>query len=158
MKYNHQTLFLGMCLGLSLLAANVPAYAQQRQTTAFSAFHIRAPLDPTHNPYACVTESYGALQNQCSYEVDVMFDMPAETSSTHYVWAQNFVHGTGSTGATCSLWTYDGNGNGRLGTVFTFPARGVFYALFYPAVSGNNFSLLCNLPSGEGISSVYWIP
>ena len=134
MKSKHQTLFLGMCLGLSLLAANVPAYA--RTTTAFSSFHIRTPLDANHNPNACVVESYGAVVNRCPYTVGVMFDIPVDSTYPHNtVWAQNYVHGTGTIGTYCALYTFDGNGNGSLGTQATFNASGPQTLQFTPAVS-----------------------
>ena len=128
-----------------------------RTTTAFSSFHIRSPLDSTHVPYSCLTETYGAVQNQCAYEVDVMFDIPADTVYRHTFWAQNLVTGAGSTGATCAVWTYDGNGNGWQGTAATFNPSGPQTLQFTPARPGNNLSLLCTLPPGEGISSLTWL-
>jgi hypothetical protein len=158
MKYNHQSLFLGICLALSLVAANAPAYAQApRWTTAFTSFHIRYPLDSTHNPYACVVESYGAAVNQCPYQVGMMFNLSIDgLDYEHNIYAQNFVFGTGRTGATCYAWSYDGNGHGAEGTVATFHANGVQSLTFTTVSTGDTISLLCDVPPGEGISSLEW--
>jgi hypothetical protein len=154
MKFKYQSLFLGICVVLSLVAANVPAYAEN--TTAFTSFHIRYPLDSAHNPYACVVESYGAAVNQCPYQVGLMFDLPVDGYYVHNIYAQNFVFGTGRTGATCYAWSYDGNGHGAEGTVATFHANGVQALAFATVFMGDTISLLCDVPPGEGISSLSW--
>ena len=158
MKYKHQSLFLGICLVISLVATNAPAYAQERWTTAFTSFHIRYPLDSAHNPFACVIESYGAAVNQCPYQVGLMFDLPIdELGYDHYVYAQNYVFGTGRTGATCYAWSYDGDGHGTEGTISTFHANGVQTLPFTVLLmGGDTISLLCDVPPGEGISSLKW--
>jgi hypothetical protein len=158
MKYKHQSLFLGICLIISLVATNASAYAQERLTTAFTSFHIRYPLDSAHNPYNCVIESYGAAVNQCPYEVGLMFDLPIDGSEYDYtIYAQNYVSGTGSTGANCYAWSYDGDGHGTEGTFATFHANGPQTLTFTGRSSaGYTISLLCNVPPGEGISSLGW--
>ena len=80
MKFKATSLFLGLCLAISVVAVS-PAQAQSKMyTTAFSSFHVRcleACSGPwTGNPYDCLTESEGAVINQCKYLVRVAFDMP----------------------------------------------------------------------------------
>jgi hypothetical protein len=105
-----------------------------------------------------VTESWGAVVNNCTYEVDISFDLVIDHLIVHKVKAQNYVNGTGTTGASCAAWTFDGDGNGKGGPALVFNPNGAQTLTFTTVPFGNNLSLLCNLPSGEGISSIRWNP
>lgn len=151
---NTQSLVLGECL--MIVAANAPAYT--RTTTAFASFHVRYPLSSVQNPYSCLAGNYGAVVNQCGYQVGLMFDLPVDGSNTYAIAVQNFALGNGFLGGpTCYAWTYDGNGNGAEGTSGTFIPRGAQTLTFTTAVVSNTneaIALLCDVPSGSGISSL----
>ena len=158
MKLKAASLYLGLCLAILAVAAS-PAYA--RSTTAFNSFRVRLPIDATQNPYNCLTESEGALINNCTYLVRVAFDLSIEHSPAtlvHTVKVQNFVNGTGSVGATCNVWSYDGNGGGMVGTSLTFNPNGIQTLTFRTVLFGDNITLLCDLPVGEGVSAISWNP
>lgn len=131
---NTQSLVLGECL--MIVAANAPAYT--RTTTAFASFHVRYPLSSVQNPYSCLAGNYGAVVNQCGYQVGLMFDLPVDGSNTYAIAVQNFALGNGFLGGpTCYAWTYDGNGNGADGTSGTFIPRAAQTLTFTTAVVSN---------------------
>lgn len=125
---------------------------------AFNSFHVRLPIDPTDAPYQCITESDGAVVNGCSYEVHLSFDLPVYEAVVHTLKVQNYTHGTGSAGATCNVWSYDGNGGGMEGTNATFNLSGQQTLTFTSVLFGNSVALLCDIPSGEGIGAITWNP
>lgn len=128
-------------------------------TNAYSSFHVRLPVGKDSD--ACITESEGAVINNCKYEVSVVFDSPVifrKDPIVHYITAQNYVNGTGTVGATCNIWSYDGNGGGKEGTNSRFNPNGAQALTFTSLKFGNTISLLCDLPVGEGISALHWNP
>jgi hypothetical protein len=152
-KMKFKSLFFGICFALSTLVASAPASAWT--VSAFSSFHVRLPIDSTQNPYNCITESYGAVINNCSYSVTLVFNLPLANVGFHYLYAQNYVHGTGKTGATCTVWSFDGDGNGRNGTTnLTFNPNGVQTLVFDSADFGNTMTLDCSVPTGAGIGAI----
>jgi hypothetical protein len=147
-----KSLCLTACACLSLLAIAAQA---QREVTAFASFKIRyATGHTTEAAYGCVAESYGAVVNNCKYEVFLEFDTPMDNNVAHTLSVQNYVHGTGTTGATCQTWSYDGNGNGQPGTPETFDPTGAQTLTLTSIVFGDNVALLCNVPPGQGISAI----
>ena len=152
-----KSLYFGICILLSTLVAGVPAFATHT-TTAFNSFHVRSPLAPSKNAYACITESYGALVNSCGYAVSVSFDLPVDTATVHTIKVQNYVAGTGTAGATCYVWSYDGDRNGSEGSSATFNPNGAQTLTFTSALFGNSLSLLCDVPVGAGIATINWKP
>jgi hypothetical protein len=155
MKNRVTSLLLGICLAVSVIAAS-PAYA--RTTTAFTSFRLRLPIDSTQNPYNCITESYGAVVNNCAYQVSVSFDLIIDHPIVHTVKAQNYVSGTGTIGTSCAVWSYDGNGSGRASPILGFKPNGEQTLTFSSILFGDTISLLCDSPSGEGVSSITWNP
>jgi len=128
-------------------------------TNAYNSFRVRLPVGKDSD--ACLTESEGAVINKCNYEVSVVFDSPIifrKDPIVHYITAQNYVNGTGTVGATCNIWSYDGNGKGKEGTNQTFKPNGEQALNFTSQKLGNTISLLCDLPVGEGISALHWNP
>jgi hypothetical protein len=162
MKHKATSFFLGLCLATLAVtasrAAEPGATAAERSTNAFSSFHVRVPIDTTQNPYQCLTEQWGALVNNCGYQVSVVFNLPVEHKRVHTVKAQNYVGGTGTSGTVCNVWSYDGNGGGEEGTNLTFNISGAQTLTFTSVLFGNSISLLCDLPSGEGLGAITWNP
>ena len=65
MKLKGTSLFLGLCVAILAVAAS-PAFA--RSTTAFSSFHVERQYPNQYaNPENSLSESYGAMVNNCSY-------------------------------------------------------------------------------------------
>jgi hypothetical protein len=151
-----KSLLLAICFAV----ATIPAHAAGIEFTkpAFESFHVRLPIDATDMPYNCITEDYGAVVNGCTFEVHLVFDLPVYQAVVHTLNVQNYVSGTGTTGATCNVWSYDGNGNGREGTNLTFNASGEQTLTFTSIKFGNSLALLCDIPVGEGISAITWNP
>jgi len=136
-----------------------PEPPEQWTTNAYNSFRVRLPVGKDSD--ACLTESEGAVINNCTYQVSVVFDSPIifrKDPIIHTITAQNYVHGTGAVGATCTIWSYDGNGNGEFGTNQTFKPNGAQALNFTSLRFGNTISLLCDLPVGEGISALQWNP
>jgi len=153
-----RSLLFGICL-LSTLIFSLPAVAAHT-ATAFSLFHVLRPIDGVSTPYECLKEDWGAVYNNCGYDLALAFTLPIDKAkaAAHTVKVQNYVKGFGTSGATCYLWSYDGDGNGQEGTVATFNANGAQTLTFKSAVFGNSISLLCDVPSGAGIGAINWTP
>jgi hypothetical protein len=84
---------LGLCLAV-LAVAVVPAYA--RSTTGFASFHVPGGPYPS-DPYLWPSENNGAVVNNCSFSVNLVFDLPVDNTGTHYITLQTY---WGSFGAT----------------------------------------------------------
>ena len=145
---------LAICLLLSTFAAG----AVSRTVTAFSSFHVISPMDSSHTPYQCLVETYGAVVNSCDYTIEVAFTIPVDHAVVHTLKVQNFVGGFGPSGTVCTIWSYDGNGNGAAGTTAQFNPSGAETLTFKSIKFGNSISLLCDMPGYEGISSLSWNP
>jgi hypothetical protein len=156
MKLNATTLFLGFCLAMLAVAAS-PASA--RSVPAFESFRVWSPIGDAATALSCLTESTGAVINNCTYQVTVAFDLPIDNEGiAHEVSVQNYVHGTGKVGANCNTWSYDGNGNDASGSYIYFNPNGAQTLTSTSAIFGNTITLFCTLPVGEGVSSLTWNP
>ena len=151
---NLKSLYFGICVLLSTLVAGAPAFATHT-TTAFNSFHVRSSAAASAN---CLAESYGALVNNCPATVSVSFDLPVDDQVVHTIKVQNYVAGTGTFGATCFVWSYDGDRNGEEGSSATFNPNGAETITFTSALFGNSLSLLCDIPAGAGIATINWKP
>ncbi|MGA3090116.1 MAG: hypothetical protein ABSD75_16005 [Terriglobales bacterium] len=162
MKHKATTFFLGLCLAILAVAAS-PASAQStRSVPAFESFHVWSPSTKASAALACLNESKGAVINNCKYQLIVAFDLPIDNQGVvHTVKAQNYVNSTGTVGATCTAWTYDGDGHDAEGTSSTFNPNGAqtlpFTAVPIPDTT-NTITLFCALPVGEGIAALTWNP
>jgi hypothetical protein len=153
-----KSLYFGICVLLSTLATSVPVFAAHT-VTAFNSFHVRAPLGTPDSPYNCLAESYGAVVNgSCGFIVSVSFDLPVDRSVVHTVKIQNYVAGISYQGATCAVWSFDGNGNGKEGQSGQFNPTGAETLTLKSALFGNSMSVLCDIPGGQGIAAITWTP
>ena len=89
-----------------------------------------------------------------------MFDLPIDDSGVreaHDIFIWNFAGGSGTTGASCYAWSYDGDGNGSEGSSGTLKANGdEMIELWTSIESDYNIALLCDVPPGEGIGALAW--
>jgi hypothetical protein len=160
MKCKATSLFLGLCLAILAVAAS-PASAQSTSyEPAYEAFHVWSPSKDASAALACLNESKGAVINNCTYQLILAFDLPIENQGiVHTVTVQNYVGGTGTVGANCNTWTYDGNGHDAEGSYIYFNASGAqtLTSTAKQISDTNNFiTLFCTLPEGEGVSALSW--
>jgi hypothetical protein len=109
MKLKATSIFLGLCLAVIVSAASL-AHAQNG-FAPYSSFHVER-VNP--NQYAgaenCLTEQWGAINNQCSYSVDLVFSLPADVGNGHTVTVEAAT--TSNTPSfTCTLYAITGDGN-----------------------------------------------
>jgi hypothetical protein len=166
MKHKTTSLFLGLCLAILAVAAS-PAYAKERSTTAFSAFHVEINT-LTHypgNPYLCLYENNGAVVNYCKYTVDLEFDLPIDTTGTKNIQVQDGWSGlgTGSENFSCQSFAYKGTeGFSTVGTNVAFTGPGGTVTTTVNASSGDgiqdSIQVLCNVPAGDAVANFNWNP
>ena len=151
-----KSLFLGICLAASALAAGVPAYA--RSSTAYDSFKIQYSFTPESAGYNCLREDYGAVRNDCGVTVYLMFDMPIDNVGVHTVTVSNYWNGTGPDGVSCTPWTYDGYGNGVPGYQQTFTAHGSGTLTWNTSFvqHSNSITMFCSVPPGQGLANLNW--
>ncbi len=106
MKFKAASLFLGISLVLAV--ASTPAHA--RSVTAFGSFHAQSATVLTDDPYTCITEDNGAAVNNCTYNVNLYFDLPIDTTTgTKTITVQDYWSGPGSfTSFNCDSYVYTG--------------------------------------------------
>src|ERR1700677_3465016 len=102
----------------------------------------------------------GAVINNCKYQITVAFDLPIVNQEiVHTVSVQNYVGGTGTVGADCLTWSYDGNGHDAEGTYIYFNPNGAQILTSTAALIPNtphSITLFCTLPVGEAVASLTW--
>jgi hypothetical protein len=162
MKLKATSLVLGLCVAIMAVAAS-PASAQStRSVPAFESFHVWSPSTKAAAALNCLNESKGAVINNCKYQLILAFDLPIDKQGiVHTVSVQNYVGGTGTVGANCNTWTYDGDGDDAQGTYIYFNPNGAqtlsSTAVLIPDTT-NTITLFCTLPLGEGVASLTWNP
>jgi hypothetical protein len=150
-------LILGLCFSLSVAAT---VQAQERQVTGFSSFHVTGPLVPPSGqlpPYECLGESWGAVINNCTYDVSLAFNLPIDNPGNVVITLQDY-WGTWPGGTfTCSTAAVNGLGSSGIaswGTFFT-NSQPIFLAVDPNASQ----AILVNcgpIPPGAGISKIAW--
>jgi hypothetical protein len=153
MKLRGKALFLQVLLALAVLAAGVPAEA--RSTTGWNSFRVWAPLGANN----CVGESFGAAVNVCNSNLNLTFEMVADTAGWKKVEVWDSPGGYGT--LTCSAITFSGQNDGLYVAPWqTFSPSGqellTFWTYVYP---GWAMSLYCHsVQPGRGIATLNWNP
>jgi hypothetical protein len=158
MKLKATSLFLGLCLAILAVVASPASAKTTRSVPAFESFHV---WNPSTRAAAlnCLNESTGAVINNCKYQLILAFDLPIDHQGiVHTVSVQNYANGTGTVGANCNTWSYDGNGGDAEGTYIYFNPNGAQTLSSTAALFGDTITLFCTLPVGEGVSSITWNP
>ena len=151
---NRNSLLPAICLAVAIFTATLPAYA--RSTSGFNSFHILSPSSAS----SCVTESWGAVVNNCTYDVTFVFDLPVDNDGAKTVSAVDYINGTGSFGCYAISFGQNGRNDYDEGQAQTFNGSGQqslnFSTYVYP---GWSLSLYCwSVPPGRGIQLLNWNP
>ncbi len=157
MKLKATPLFLGLCLAVMAVAAS-PAFA--RSTTAFSAFHVESPIGS--DPYTCLSENNGAVVNNCSYDVDLEFDLPIDTKGSKTITVQDYWTGSDQENTfSCQSYAYTGTeGYSTEGTKidFTGPLQSKTSTVNV-STGGMSIQLICRgVPPGGAVANLNWKP
>jgi hypothetical protein len=154
MKFKAKSLVLGICLAITLVAANNPAEA--RSTTGWNSFRVWSPLGADN----CVRESFGAAVNKCNSDINLTFEMLVDTASYKYVTVVDFDGGYGT--LTCGPVAFSGQSDVFVGAPpLTFNPSGQQALHFQPlpVYSGWGMSLYCwSISPGRGIATINWNP
>jgi hypothetical protein len=158
MKRKAMSLILGFCL-LGLASAPNPAFA--RSTTAYNSFKVwQASKNDFKATYSCLTESFGAVVNQCSFPVSLLFDVPIDNAGSHTFTVQNYFAGTDAKNTfDCQSYVYNGSGSIGDGTIISFTAPGQSLETTVTVADGESVQLICkDIPAGGGVANIDWNP
>ena len=147
---------------LAALATPGRLVAQARSTTAFNSFHVQSAYVGKEDPYLCLTEDNGAVVNNCSYSVNLLFDLPIDHIGDNTIRVQDYW------GAPrefvqfgCTSYVYTGSEGGSfVGTSLTFtaPKMALNTKDNVPAL-GDSMTVICwAVPPGEGVANLNWNP
>jgi hypothetical protein len=151
-------LFLALCLIMSTGAFNL-AFA--RSTTAYNSFKVwMASKNEFKTTYGCLTESFGAVVNQCGFPVSLLFDVPVDDEGTHTFIVQNYFSGTDTENSfSCQSYAYNGTGGISDGSTVTFSGPGQSLQTSVSVGSGESAQLICkDIPAGGGVANINWNP
>jgi hypothetical protein len=159
MKLKATSLFLGICLA-ALAGAASPAYA--RSTTAFSAFHVWPSAGKYKgSPYLCLSESYGAVVNNCTFAVGLEFDLPVDDAGTITITVQNYWGGTDEEETfSCGSYAYAGSsGTDINGSQIDFTAPAQSFNTSVDVKDAMSLQVVCpSVPPGGGVANFNWNP
>jgi hypothetical protein len=155
-----RSLFLGVCLVLTTIAATVPAEA--RSNTGFNAFRIW--ISDTNKPTssytdaACLDEVDGSVVNNCksTATVNLTFDSVIDNAGSHTLTV------TGAPGGTepvsCTLHAFlAGALTSSSAAQNVNPGESTSFTINVD--SGGSMSLYCTaVPVGSGIATLSWNP
>jgi hypothetical protein len=155
MKHHATSMLRGLCILLLTAAAALPAAA--RSTTGYASFHVQ---NASQNYYGCLKENFGAVWNNCTTPVSLVFDMPITNTGVHSVTINGYWNLPSGYSFNCESYAYDGHGPYVVGdsgpaTIF-FAGQTVTEYVNVPS-NGDVMQLICwNVPPGAGIASVNW--
>ena len=158
MKRKTTSLLLGLCVILSSGAFNL-AFA--RSTTAYNSFKVwMAKKGDFKATYSCLTESFGAVVNECAFPVSLLFDVPVDNSGSHTFTVQNNFSGTDAQNTfTCQSYAYNGSGSISNGSTINFTAPGQSLATAVTIDDNESAQLICkDIPEGGGVANIDWNP
>jgi hypothetical protein len=158
MKRKATSLFLGTCLVI-LAGAVSPAFA--RSTTAYNSFKVwMADKNQFKATYSCLTESFGAVLNQCAFPVSLDFDVPVDTEGSHTFTVQNYWSGTDAENTfQCQSFAYPGNGKIVIGSVINFTGPGQTLETTVNLAAASSVQLICSdIPEHGGVANINWNP
>jgi hypothetical protein len=158
MKRKTTSLFLGICLFV-LAGAASPAFA--RSTTAYNSFKVWMPSKGAFKAtYSCLTESFGAVVNNCAFPVSLLFDVSVDVAGSHTFTVQNYFDGTDAENTFgCQSYAYDGAGHIVDGSAISFTAPGQTLSTTVSVGDAGSVQLICkDIPKGGGVANINWNP
>jgi hypothetical protein len=160
------SLFVGICAAILAVAAS-PAYAETRATTAFNSFHVQSATpfsQPTYteDPYLCLTEDNGAVVNNCTFNVNLLFDLQIDHKGEKSITVQDYWNAPSPfVPFECVSYVYTGTMSSSYGgtiVTFTAPTTALITKDDVPAL-GNSMTVICwQVPPGEGVANLNWNP
>lgn len=142
--------FIRIGLGLALLALSLSASA--RTAAGWTSYHVYPP-----SASSCLGEYYGAVVNNCSFQVDLRFDTVVDNAGSHTIYVTNSPNGYGA--VTCQALDFPGTDTYYPGETKTFnPSGQQTLGLNVYVYGGHNMVLSCSVPPQRGISNVNWNP
>jgi hypothetical protein len=151
-------LFLALCLIASTGASNL-AFA--RSTTAYNSFKVwMASKNEFKATYSCLTESFGAVVNQCAFPVSLIFDVPIDNEGSHTFTVQDYFAGTDAQNSfSCQSYVYNGTGGIVDGTLITFTGPSQSLETSVSVTAAESVQLICkDIPEGGGVANINWNP
>jgi hypothetical protein len=158
MKQKTTSLFLGIWL-VVLAGAASPAFA--RSTTAYNSFKVwMASANEFKATYGCLTESFGAVVNNCAFPVSLLFDVPVDVAGSHTFKVQNYFAGTDAENTfNCYSYAYNGAGGIVYGGVINFTGPGQSLETTVDVADASSVQLICkDIPKGGGVANINWNP
>ena len=158
MKFKVTSLILGFCL---LVLASTPNPAFARSTTGYNSFKVwQASKGDFKTTYSCLTEAWGAVVNQCTFPVSLLFDVPIDNPGSHTFTVQDYFHGTDAENTfDCESYVYDGDGDIGSGTTISFTAPGQSLQTTVTVSDAESVQLICkDIPAGGGVANLNWNP
>jgi hypothetical protein len=153
---------LSLLLGSSLAILTAPNPAFARATSGYNSFKVwMASKNQFKATYGCLTESFGAVVNNCAFPVSLLFEITVENAGSHTVTVQNYFKGNDAENTfTCQTFGYDGVGGIMDGTVINFqsPTELLTSTISVPTAN-NSIQLICkDIPKGGGVANISWNP
>jgi hypothetical protein len=153
--FKGSSLFLGICLALTMFAASVPAEA--RSTTGWNAFKIWHPASP-YTAASCLAEVDGSVVNRCASttSINLTFETVIDNAGSHTLTVTGAPGGTAS--FSCTLHAFLAGVLTSSSAAATV-APGETTSLSVSVESGGGMSLYCSdLPVGSGVANLDWNP
>jgi hypothetical protein len=158
MKRKTTSLFLGIWL-VVLAGAASPVFA--RSTTAFNSFKVwMSSPNAFKATYGCLTESFGAVVNNCAFPVSLLFDVPVDDAGSHTFTVQNYFDGTDAENTfSCYTYAYNGTGGIVYGNAINFTGPGQSRETTVDVADASSVQLICkDIPKGGGVANLNWNP
>jgi len=110
--------------------------------------------------YSCLTESFGAVVNQCAFPVSLLFDVPVDTEGSHSFTVQNYFDGSDADNTfTCQAYAYNGVGGIVNGDTISFTTPGQSLSATVTVAGASSAQLICkDIPEGGGVANINWNP
>ena len=110
--------------------------------------------------YSCLTESFGAVVNNCAFPVSLIFDVPVDSPGSHTFTVQNYFDGTDAENTfTCQSYTYNGAGGIVNGASIHFTGPSQTLSTSVNVGDAESVQLICkDIPTGGGVANINWNP
>jgi hypothetical protein len=110
--------------------------------------------------YGCLTEADGAVVNQCTFPVSLLFDVPVDNAGSRTFTVQDYFAGSDAQNTfSCESYAYNGSGGISFGTTISFTASSQSLQTTITVGDGESVQLICkDIPVGGGVANLDWNP